>query len=95
MIRVSAANSRWSLAVPLALAVSVLGATTRATAQEDCMKTTAVYKQVGDLKIHADVYRPATKDVLPVVVWIHGGALINGHRAGVSGRVELSWVDLT
>ena len=39
MIRVSAANSRWSLAVPLALAVSVLGATTRATAQEDCMKT--------------------------------------------------------
>jgi len=88
MIRVSAANSRWSLAVPLALAVSVLGATTRATAQEDCMKTTAVYKQVGDLKIHADVYRPATKDVLPVVVWIHGGALINGHRAGVSGRVR-------
>jgi acetyl esterase/lipase len=57
-------------------------------AQEDFMKTTAVYKQVGTLKIHADVYRPATTDVLPVVVWIHGGALINGHREGVSGRVR-------
>ena len=24
----------------------------------------------------------------PVLVWIHGGALINGHRAGISGRVK-------
>lgn len=57
-------------------------------AQEDFMKTTAVYKQVGELKIRADVYRPETTDVLPVVVWIHGGALINGHRESVSGRVR-------
>ncbi|MDA0587938.1 MAG: alpha/beta hydrolase [Planctomycetota bacterium] len=57
-------------------------------AQEDFVKTTAVYKQVGELKIRADVYRPETTDVLPVVVWIHGGALINGHREGVSGRVR-------
>ena len=57
-------------------------------AQEDFNKTTAVYKQVGDLKIHADVYRPANEEVLPVVVWIHGGALIMGHREGVSGRVR-------
>ena len=51
-------------------------------AQSEFVKTTAVYKQVGDLKIHADVYRPATEKVLPVVVWIHGGALIMGHREG-------------
>ncbi|MFP6766248.1 MAG: alpha/beta hydrolase [Planctomycetaceae bacterium] len=52
------------------------------------MKTTVVYKQVGQLKIHADVYRPVTHDLLPVVVWIHGGALINGHREGISQRVR-------
>lgn len=57
-------------------------------AQEELVKSTAVYKQVGNLKIHADVYRPDTTEVLPVVVWIHGGALINGHREGVSGRVR-------
>lgn len=57
-------------------------------AQDDFVRTTAVYKQVGDLDIHADVYRPATDEVLPVVVWIHGGALIMGHREGVSGRVR-------
>ena len=49
---------------------------------------TYVYKRIGDLKIKADVYRYADSRVRPVVVWIHGGALINGHRAGVSGRVR-------
>ena len=53
---------------------------------------TFTYKQVGDLMIKADVHRPATDDVCPVIVWIHGGALINGHRAGFSsgssGRVK-------
>lgn len=49
---------------------------------------TAVYKTVGDLAIKADVYRPSGNEVLPVVVWIHGGALINGHRQGISGRVR-------
>ena len=51
-------------------------------------KTTAVYKKVGDLQIKADVYRPDNDNVLPVVVWIHGGALIMGNRDGVSGRIK-------
>lgn len=50
--------------------------------------TTHTYKTVGDLEIKADVHRPADDIVRPVVVWIHGGALINGHRAGISGRVN-------
>lgn len=49
---------------------------------------TYTYKQVGDLEIKADVYRANDQVPRPVVVWIHGGALINGHRAGVSGRVR-------
>ena len=55
------------------------------------MKTASAYKQIGDLTIHTDVYRPATKDVLPVAVWIHGGALINGQRSS-SGLDERKWV---
>jgi acetyl esterase/lipase len=49
---------------------------------------TYVYKKVGDLEIKADVYQYDDDKVRPVVVWIHGGALINGHRAGISGRVR-------
>lgn len=47
-------------------------------------KMTHAFKQVGDLKILADVY-PAAGEKRPVVVWIHGGALINGHRESVPG----------
>ena len=47
------------------------------------IKTTHVYKSAGPLAIHADVYRPNDTRVRPVVVWIHGGALVFGHRNSV------------
>lgn len=50
--------------------------------------TTYVYKTVADLDIKADVYRYEDEKVRPAVVWIHGGALINGHRAGISSQVR-------
>lgn len=49
-------------------------------------KITHTFKRVGELEIKADVYQPeqAKGDgKRPVVVWIHGGALINGHRESV------------
>jgi acetyl esterase/lipase len=46
-------------------------------------KSTYTYKRVGDLGIQADVYGPVSSGQGPVVVWIHGGALINGHRDDV------------
>ena len=46
-------------------------------------KATHIYKQVGALPIKADSYRFDDKPSHPVVVWIHGGALINGHRESV------------
>jgi acetyl esterase/lipase len=46
-------------------------------------KETYTYKRTGDLSIQADVYRTAGQDERPVVVFIHGGALINGHREWV------------
>ena len=54
---------------------------------------TYTYKKVGDLEIKIDVHRAADDVTRPVVVWIHGGALINGHRAGISGRVKRMMLD--
>ncbi|MSU48233.1 MAG: alpha/beta hydrolase [Opitutus sp.] len=43
---------------------------------------THTYKTVGTLEIKADVYRPDVSSAQhPVVVYIHGGSLINGGRA--------------
>ena len=47
------------------------------------IKTTYVYKQVGDLKIKADVLQVEDDVARPVVVWIHGGALMTGGRDSV------------
>src|SRR5688572_2782809 len=47
------------------------------------VKKTHTYKTVGDVKIQADVHRPDDTKVRPVVVWIHGGALIMGNKNGV------------
>src|SRR4051812_15746701 len=52
-------------------------------------KTTYTYKKVGDLEIKLDVYRDESVDQpQPVLVWIHGGALIVGNREGVDGRLK-------
>lgn len=51
-------------------------------------RTTFTYKQVGKLKIQADVIRPDDRNRRPVAVWIHGGALINGHREGIHRLVR-------
>jgi acetyl esterase/lipase len=47
------------------------------------LKETFVYKEAGDLKIKADVEIAGGDAPRPVVVWIHGGGLINGHRESV------------
>src|SRR5688572_6961437 len=51
-------------------------------------RETVTYRQVGDLAIKADVFYFADKDVRPVVVSLHGGALIMGHREQISRAVR-------
>jgi acetyl esterase/lipase len=63
----------------LALAV-VCGAP---AAEPNFVKTTHTYKSIGEIKIQADVFRPDDKQKRPVVVWLHGGALIMGGRNSV------------
>ena len=48
--------------------------------EEDIGMDTVVYKSVNGLDIHADVYPAEGAGLAPVLVWIHGGALIMGNR---------------
>src|SRR5262245_181237 len=41
------------------------------------------YKTAGKFEVRADVHRAFDEVVRPVVVWLHGGALIVGSRTGV------------
>jgi acetyl esterase/lipase len=50
-------------------------------------KKTFTYKTVGDTKIQADVHRADDEKARPVLVWIHGGALIMGSRDGPPRRL--------
>ena len=47
------------------------------------VRTTYEFKRAGDCTIRADVYRSPGLDVRPVVLWLHGGALIMGSRHGI------------
>ena len=77
-----AAETAWLIGSPSAFA-----------ADDKIRVKTFTYKKVGNLEIKADVHRADDDVVRPVVVWIHGGALILGHRAGVSGRVKKMMLD--
>ena len=57
-------------------------------ASAEIKKQTLTYKKVGALEIKADVFREADDQPRGVVVWIHGGALIMGHREGVPQRLK-------
>jgi acetyl esterase/lipase len=46
-----------------------------------------VFKEAGGVRIELDVHRPDSEDVLPVVVWIHGGALLMGSRSSVPANL--------
>jgi len=41
---------------------------------------TVAYRKIGSLAISADVFRPVGPGPHPVVLWIHGGALVFGDR---------------
>ena len=69
----------------LVAAVACVCWSTTAVADEpaESPKQTVVYKTVGPTKIEADVFPPHGDTPRPVVIWIHGGALIMGSREGV------------
>jgi len=57
------------------------------------LKQTYTYKTVADCKIQADVHRAPGDGVRPVILWIHGGALIMGNRAGINAVQLQKYLD--
>jgi len=51
---------------------------------QEIVRSTYTFKMVNDLPVRADVYRKAGDDIRPVILWIHGGALITGNRRGLN-----------
>jgi acetyl esterase/lipase len=47
-------------------------------------RETHIFKTVDGCEIKADVYKAASNSMGPLIIWIHGGALIGGHRQGIS-----------
>jgi acetyl esterase/lipase len=76
-----------SLCLLVAGGILLCGAA-RVTAEEPTLdKETHTYKMVGETKVQADVYRRNGTQARPVVVWLHGGALLFGSRASVPPRL--------
>lgn len=70
-----------------AAAVSMVGARSSQSEQQSVAKT-YIYKTSGPCEIKADVYGADTNVRKPVIIWIHGGALIMGSR-----KNPPKWVD--
>lgn len=75
-----------AVAAPLLITSAVLLPV--ATAQSTLIKSTVCYREVDGHRILADVHRPEGNEVVPVIVWIHGGGLIMGHREGVHAQIR-------
>src|SRR5262245_40089377 len=50
-------------------------------------KKTYTWKTAGKVEIQADVHRADDRVVRPVVVWLHGGALVMGRRDSVPAQL--------
>tara|TARA_R110002111_G_scaffold256979_3_gene324691 strand:+ start:15756 stop:16724 length:969 start_codon:yes stop_codon:yes gene_type:complete len=86
-------NRREMLGVSAASAAALCLPVIGSAKQTKTKVKTFTYKTVGDLEIKADVHRADDNKTRPVLVWFHGGALIVGHRGGVSGRVLKDMLD--
>jgi acetyl esterase/lipase len=51
---------------------------------------TCVYKTVQDCEIKLDLFWEKSSELLPVLMWIHAGALIMGHRGNIK-KDQLFW----
>jgi acetyl esterase/lipase len=62
----------------------VLGTQETGAALMSAEKQTYTYKQVRKHEIKADVYQTGAGETRPVIVWLHGGCLIMGHRGDIA-----------
>lgn len=72
--------------IPLTLTACMLTSSVGRAQGTAIFKQTYTYKVVGDCKIQADIYRAPDQVNQPVILWIHGGALIMGHRGNINPK---------
>ncbi|HEV3142427.1 MAG TPA: alpha/beta hydrolase, partial [Gemmataceae bacterium] len=70
------------------MAITLLIPSRVGAAEPAFVKRTFTYKTAGEAKIQADVYRADDSQARPVLVWLHGGALIMGNRNGVPKNLQ-------
>ncbi|MFO1022115.1 MAG: alpha/beta hydrolase [Planctomycetales bacterium] len=82
--------NRRSVLVAVGTVLSLWVASIPLRAEDPPVRTqkTYVYKTVGETKIQLDFSRPHDQSVRPLVVWIHGGALIMGGREGIPRELK-------
>jgi acetyl esterase/lipase len=80
-VNLSTARGRCVVLTACLFAAAFAGRAT--SAGSELVKKTYTYKTVDGTEIQADVYRAADERVRPVLVWLHGGALIVGGRGSV------------
>jgi acetyl esterase/lipase len=74
----------WAIRWCCAAIAGILGLPVSVGAQaEKPAKKTYTYKTVEKCDIKADVYGAPAEATRPVIIWIHGGALIMGHRGQI------------
>ena len=75
------------------LLLILIGAGLQGVRAQEVVRSTYTYKTIGDLRIRADVYRKPEAVGSPVILWIHGGALIMGNRRGVNAAQVQQYLD--
>jgi acetyl esterase/lipase len=80
---------RWVRCTAIWFAMGLL-ASALAVAEDvpEFSKTVHTFKRVEQLDIKADVYRHQDDVARPVIVWLHGGALIMGDRGSVPKQLR-------
>jgi acetyl esterase/lipase len=68
----------------MSLAAALLFSAALQVREAPLPKKSFVFKEAGGVRIELDVHRDESAEPRPVLVWIHGGALLMGNRSGVS-----------
>ena len=85
MGRVGTLSTVAATVMALAVTLCAVGEDDMATTGQPYSQESHVYRTVDGHDIRAEVYRAPGDDIRPVVVYIHGGALIMGGREWISG----------
>ena len=76
-----------------ALAAGSLKSGVAADDRSGIVKTTYTYKNAAGCSIGVDVHRSPGQRTLPVIIWIHGGALIMGNRSWMNATQLRGYVE--